>query len=147
MRRALLLGLFVVAAALWQVAARDEAPAGKAAAGTAWSLPRPARSYTLRQGEALFRHYCATCHGENGRGDGFNAYSLDPKPRDLTDPTLHAERRDQDLAAVIATGGGAVGLSSAMPPWGRTLTGRQIDQLVHFVRALPEIAAVEDRVD
>lgn len=103
----------------------------------------PAISYTLRQGRDLFLHYCATCHGVEGRGDGFNAYSLDPKPRDLTDPDFHGERTDEDLAAIIRTGGGAVGLSTAMPPWGRTLNDRQIAQLVAFVRMLPELREEE----
>ncbi len=106
---------------------------------TAAESQEPEIPYTLRQGRDLFRHYCATCHGDEGRGDGFNAYSLDPKPRDLTDPEFHAERTDEDLLAILRTGGGAVGLSTAMPPWGRTLNDRQIGQLVAFVRMLPEL--------
>lgn len=103
-----------------------------------WSLPEP--GYNARQGRALFEYYCATCHGTAGRGDGFNSYNLDPKPRDLTDPQLQAERSDEDLAAVIRSGGGAAGLSTGMPPWGRTLSELEIRNLVVFVRLLPELA-------
>lgn len=103
-------------------------------------LPLPPYSYTLRQGETLFHHYCSTCHGEIGRGDGFNAYSLDPKPRNLTTAEFQESRTDEDLEAVIRTGGGAVGLSSAMPPWGRTLHERQVHHLVSFLRSLPRRA-------
>lgn len=106
-----------------------------------WSPPE--LGYNARQGKALFEHYCATCHGASGRGDGFNSYNLDPKPRDLTDPELQAERSDEDLAAVIRSGGGAAGLSTGMPPWGRTLTELQIRNLVVFVRLLPELAENE----
>ena len=37
-------------------------------------------SRTETEGKRLFAHYCATCHGERGQGDGQNAYNLDPKP-------------------------------------------------------------------
>ena len=103
-----------------------------------WSPPE--LGYNGRQGKALFEYYCATCHGTAGRGDGFNSYNLDPKPRDLTDPELQAERSDEDLAAVIRSGGGAAGLSTGMPPWGRTLSELEIRNLVVFVRLLPELA-------
>lgn len=121
---------------------RADAPAEALETGAA---PTPALPYTLRQGKALFLHYCATCHGPSGRGDGFNAYSLDPKPRDLTDPEFHTLRSDRDLSEIIRIGGGAAGLSTAMPPWGRTVSQRQIDQLVAYLRSLPWEA--EDAAD
>jgi mono/diheme cytochrome c family protein len=102
----------------------------------AWSLPEPDLGYNARQGRELFAHYCATCHGTEGRGDGFNAYSLDPKPRDLGDPAFQASRSDADLAGVIRSGGGVAGLSNAMPPWGHTLNERAISNLVVFLRTL-----------
>jgi mono/diheme cytochrome c family protein len=54
----------------------------------------PAAGYNVREGGVLFRHYCAVCHGGEGHGDGFNAYNLDPKPRDLADPAFQAQRSD-----------------------------------------------------
>ena len=85
---------------------------------------------------------CKTCHGAEGHGDGFNAFNLDPKPRDLGDPAFQAERSDEELAAIVRTGGGAAGLSTAMPPWGRTLNERQIGNLIGFLHTLaaPEAA-------
>lgn len=106
-----------------------------------WSPP--ALGYNARQGRALFEYYCATCHGITGRGDGFNSYNLDPKPRDLTDHDLQTGRTDEDLAAVIRSGGGAAGLSTGMPPWGRTLDELQIRNLVVFLRLLPQLAENE----
>jgi hypothetical protein len=35
-------------------------------------------------GEADFQFFCATCHGEGGRGDGSKAEMLEVKPADLT---------------------------------------------------------------
>ncbi len=105
-------------------------------APTAWEMPVPALGYSARQGRALFLHYCSTCHGAEGHGDGFNAFNLDPKPRDLADPAFQQQRTDEDLAAAVRAGGGAAGLSTGMPPWGRTLDDRQIEALVRFLRTL-----------
>ncbi len=95
-------------------------------------------SYALREGEALFSYYCATCHGDLGQGDGFNSYNLDPKPRDLPGDEFQLRVTDRDIAEVIRLGGGAAGMSTGMPSWGKTLSDRDIDYLVAFVRALPE---------
>ncbi len=103
----------------------------------AWTMPEPAWSYNVRQGQALFRHYCTTCHGEEGHGDGFNAYSLDPKPRDLADAAFQAQQSDDDLASVIRLGGGVSGFSTAMPPWGRSLSARDIQNIILYIRVLP----------
>lgn len=101
-------------------------------------LPIPDLGYNEREGRALYRHYCLNCHGEEGRGDGFNAYNLDPKPRSLADSTFQAQHSDSDLTAAIRSGGAAVGLSTGMPPWGRTLDERQIHNLVVYLRTLTE---------
>lgn len=126
-------------------AAAAPATAAATAAGTpapVSPLPVPDLGYNARQGRVLFEHYCATCHGAEGRGDGFNAYNLDPKPRDLSDPAFQAGRSDDDLASVIRIGGGAAGLSTGMPPWGHTLSERQIHDLVLYMRTFePEPAA------
>jgi mono/diheme cytochrome c family protein len=106
----------------------------------------PADSYELRLGKGIYRHYCQTCHGETGAGDGFNAFNLDPRPRDLSDPALQKKKSDAELADTIRRGGAGVGLSALMPPWGHTLSARQIDEVILSVRALrkgsgPEPAA------
>jgi mono/diheme cytochrome c family protein len=106
---------------------------GPAAPG---SLPIPDLGYNAREGRAVYRHYCLTCHGEEGHGDGFNAFNLDPKPRDLAEPAFQVKKTDEDLAAVIRSGGGVAGLSTGMPPWGRTLSERKIRNLVDYLRAL-----------
>ena len=108
-------------------------PAAKAAA----AAPRPPMpSYELRLGRATFQHYCQTCHGETGAGDGFNAFNLDPHPRDLSDPAFQKKKTDADLADVVERGGAGVGLSSLMPPWGKTLSREQVEQTILYVRSL-----------
>ena len=44
------------------------------------------------RGAELFRsHGCIACHGPEGHGDGLLAASLDPKPRDLRDPSSYRQ--------------------------------------------------------
>jgi mono/diheme cytochrome c family protein len=117
-----------------------KAPAGKhAATPTAAATAAPRLAYETRQGQAVYRHYCETCHGEAGAGDGFNAYNLDPHPRDLSDPAFQKAKSDADLADAIRRGGAGVGLSALMPPWGHTLSERQIADLVAFLRSLRRV--------
>lgn len=103
------------------------------------TAPPPSRAgvalaYDARMGQVTYRHYCQTCHGETGAGDGFNAFNLDPHPRDLSDPAFQRARKDADLADAIRRGGAGVGLTSLMPPWGHTLDDRHIDAVVLYVR-------------
>ena len=119
-----------------KAAAESTAAESAEAIYSASRLPIPELGYNAREGRALYQHYCTTCHGDEGGGDGFNAFNLDPRPRSLADSSFQAQRSDSDLAVAIRSGGGAVGLSTGMPPWGRTLNQRQIENLVIYVRTL-----------
>jgi mono/diheme cytochrome c family protein len=91
-------------------------------------------TYAESQGKALFSHYCATCHGDAGQGDGQNAYNLTPPPPDLTEPKRTSD--EALLRKVIAEGSAAIGRSPLSPPWGRSLSPQEIDYLVAYCRAL-----------
>lgn len=92
--------------------------------------------YELGIGKQVYQRYCVGCHGDAGQGDGFNSFNLDPHPRDLSDPAFQKSKSNADLADAIRRGGAGVGLSSLMPPWGRTLDARHIDAVVLYVRSL-----------
>jgi mono/diheme cytochrome c family protein len=66
-------------------------------------------------GEALYRRYCASCHGVTGRGDGPVADALVARPTDLT--RLRSEVPDLmqqiDGRRTIRAHG-----TAAMPVWG-----------------------------
>ena len=119
--------------ALTALTACSRQPPAKAAAAKP-QTPMP--SYELRLGRATFEHYCQTCHGETGAGDGFNAFNLDPHPRDISDPAFQKKKTNAELADAIQRGGAGVGLSSLMPPWGRTLSRAEIDQTILYIRSL-----------
>jgi mono/diheme cytochrome c family protein len=92
--------------------------------------------YEQQIGKQVYQTYCVGCHGDTGQGDGFNSFSLDPHPRDLGDPAFQKSKSNAELADAIRRGGAGVGLSSLMPPWGRTLDARRVDAVVLYVRSL-----------
>ena len=91
-------------------------------------------SYTESQGQRLFVQYCATCHGDAGKGDGQNASNLSPLPPDMT--VSKGARDAAYIRKVIAEGSAAIGRSSLSPPWGRSLSQQQIDYLVAYCESL-----------
>lgn len=106
------------------------------------TTPPPAKShpiltYEQSNGQILFEHYCAVCHGAGGAGDGFNAYNLQPaRPQDFTDTEAMKKLTDQDLLTAIKKGGKAMGRSALMPAWGGTLNDRQVRYLIRYLRTL-----------
>ena len=123
-----------LALGLLTACARKPAPARAAAPGS--PAPAPPPSYELRLGKQAFQYYCQSCHGETGAGDGFNAFNLDPRPRDLSDPAFQRKKTDAELSDAIQRGGAGVGLSALMPPWGKTLSRAETERLVLYLRTL-----------
>ena len=97
-------------------------------------------TYFQRQGQRLFLHYCAVCHGDRGAGDGFNAWNLDPRPRDLGDSAYQRAVSDAGLREVISHGGLAINKSNLMPGWKNTLSAEEIAAVAAFVRTLDDSA-------
>jgi cytochrome c oxidase cbb3-type subunit III len=101
-------------------------------------------SESQSQGRDLFAHYCAICHGVEGKGDGFNSTNLDVPPRDFASPDF-SQTSDERAVLAVSKGGGAVGKSVLMPSWGRTLNDHQIRAVVAFLRTLTTPDASIDR--
>lgn len=95
-------------------------------------------SYEQRQGKQLYDKYCAVCHGDQGAGDGFNAFNLDPRPRSLADSSYMTALSDPALAQVIALGGRGVNRSVLMPAYRYTFNENQISYLVSYVRTFSQ---------
>ena len=99
----------------------------------------------LARGGKIYRHYCRICHGEEGKGDGFNSYNIEPPPRNLADEGFWQQTTDERVYYAVSQGGGSVGKSVLMPAWGHTLTDRQIRDVIAFVRALAGQPTAEKR--
>ncbi len=93
----------------------------------------------LELGESTFEKKCATCHGEEGLGDGEAAYLLYPKPRDFVAAryrlisTWERTPTDDDIFNTISRGMPG----SAMPPWEHLSEDKRWG-LVHYVKSLSE---------
>jgi mono/diheme cytochrome c family protein len=90
----------------------------------AWSA-----DYVAMPGEQLYRRFCASCHGLEGRGDGPVASTLRVEVPDLTRPVRRSvalEPREQ--IARIIDGRHIVGAHGTriMPVWGEDLTRLEI---------------------
>lgn len=92
----------------------------------------------MAAGRATYLQQCARCHGLTGRGDGWDAKRLYPRPRDLTSGVFKVRSTasgsaptDQDLFEIITNGLTAGG----MPDW-RHLDEPVRRQLVAYLKTL-----------
>ena len=92
-----------------------------------------ARQAFLATPQGLYQHYCAHCHGEDGKGGGrLWASDLPARPADLT--SLGKDK--QYLAAAMRDGSAAQGKSNLCPPWGRTLSPANVERLAQYIISL-----------
>ncbi len=82
----------------------ETGPTGKKSAG---GIPE--------KSQQMFATICATCHGADGTGNGPAAETLNPKPRNYTDPAWQSSVTDDDIKNIIVQGGQGVGKSPMMP--------------------------------
>jgi len=87
-------------------------------------------------GEKLYLSYCFTCHGKEGKGDGYAARYQPAKPRDLTNAPYMSTRTDEQLFNAISLGSAAFHGPLVMPAWWQSLTEQQRWDLVAYVRTL-----------
>ena len=112
---------------------------------------QPETAYLIKsvQGPALYRAYCAVCHGSNGKGGGPMAKSLKAKVPDLTRITEHhAGTFPRERIQKIISGEEQVPAGHGtrqMPVWGPIFSqiawdqdlGRvRVDNLVKYIEAL-----------
>jgi len=80
-----------------------------------------------KQGERLYQHNCAFCHGADGSGRNWIGSFLEPHPRDLT--TLSGITQ-HGLEQVIHDGLA----NTTMPSWKNVLANNQIEAVAAYVR-------------
>jgi mono/diheme cytochrome c family protein len=90
-----------------------------------WANVAAAANYAAMSGEDLYRRFCASCHGVEGRGDGPVAASLRVAVADLTLTAQRGHGADlRDRIIRIIDGRYVIGAhgTRVMPVWGEDLT-------------------------
>jgi mono/diheme cytochrome c family protein len=95
-------------------------------------LARDGEDATVFRGSLVFLNYCVTCHGPNADGKGRAAKLYDPRPANLRQSDKSADY----MKLIIRRGGGAIGRSQYMPPWGEELTDEQITDVTAYLRSV-----------
>ena len=111
-------------------------------AGAAHSVPEEASEFpnpieadaaSVESGSVIFAANCATCHGENGEGDGPAAEGLEKKPADLHES--HVQELSDGAIFYIVTPGIP---DTPMVAWENVLSEEERWQVVNFLRTLGE---------
>jgi mono/diheme cytochrome c family protein len=102
--------------------------------------PEPASPEVLRKAMAHFADHCASCHGNNGKGQTDIGKHLYPRAPDMTAPETQ-RLSDGELFTIIKNGVRFTG----MPAWSNDSPEADRDswKLVHFIRHLPKITEAE----
>jgi len=118
----LILSIFV----LWGCKAEERTPSEKKVVD---SFPKATLQKTGTN--ELFISRCASCHGNEGKGDGPASSGLSSRPADLT-LSKTQKKNDAELEKIIAEGRAG----TSMPPWRGNLTEKEISELVGYIRKL-----------
>lgn len=102
--------------------------------------PVPLTADVLAEARAHFADHCATCHGNDGKGDTAIGRNLYPKAPDMTRPETQSQG-DGELFATIENGVRLTG----MPGWGDGSAASAYASwtLVHFIRHMPKLTTAE----
>ncbi len=102
--------------------------------------PLPASAETVAAGRAHFADHCASCHGNDGKGQTSIGQSFYPRVPDMTLPATQSQS-DGALFATIENGIRLTG----MPAWGDGTADSAAGTwaLVHFIRHLPQTTPEE----
>lgn len=98
--------------------------------------PACTASEDLHAAENNYWHYCASCHGREGKGNGMMVVDMPVRPNDHTDAQIMSSRTDELLFKIISEGGKANGFDEGMPPHKTMLKKEEIQGLVKYIRKL-----------
>ncbi len=90
--------------------------------------PVPASAAALAAGKIVYAEKCASCHGDNGNGQGDQAKLYSVKPQDFTDAHLMSQMTDGELFWKMSEG------RRPMPGFKKQLTDEQRWQVVGYIR-------------
>ena len=99
------------------------------ASANAMINPLKGNAEATSEGKKIYTHYCVTCHGDKGKGNGIAAPGLSRPPADHTSDFVQ-NQTDGALFWIISQG------NNPMPTYKTTLTETQRWQVVNFIRTL-----------
>ncbi len=111
---------------------REEPPGELAPPASTVAAVAPAVASPHARGRLVFQVQCARCHGPEGRGDGPDAATLRPPPRDLRGNTWHTPPSRESIQATIR--GGVP--NSMMPGFSASLSASELAAVGDYVLSL-----------
>ena len=97
-------------------------------------------------GKTIYDSRCAMCHGTTGKGDGYAAPWLHPRPRDFTEGKYKFRSTesgsiptDDDLRQVVLNGLHG----TSMPDWKPFITGDSLAAVIEYIKSLSPRFAME----
>ena len=103
-----------------------------------WNDPQRviALDYQQAQGKRVFYAQCVWCHADTTPAGPSNRSNVIPVPPLMNDGAVLNGESDASLHMVIALGGREVGKSPMMPPYGKSLSDEEINDLIAYTRAI-----------
>ena len=90
------------------------------------------------RGKRIFYQYCVWCHADAVPTGPSNRRNMAPMPPLMNDGEKLNGESDEYLQNIITLGGSALGKSSTMPPYGKTLSTAEIVDVIAFTRAIAQ---------
>jgi high-affinity iron transporter len=116
-------------------------PGALPGASASWCNPLGPDPAARAAGHAIYAQHCASCHGEQGRGDGPGAGVADPAPYDFTKPEFAGMREPPGPAVLYAIVTRGID-STAMRAFGGTLGPWERLAVLAYIAELPGPEAV-----
>jgi cbb3-type cytochrome c oxidase subunit III len=131
MRLAIVLAMLVVAPV---VAQEHQHAAGEHHHPEAAKIQNPvaADATSIAAGKKIFAKSCASCHGDEGKGDGKMADQYTPPPPDLTDAEWKHGSTDGEIFVLIRDGS----KGTAMKAYGSRLATNDLWNVVNYLRSI-----------
>jgi cytochrome c5 len=120
----------------YEIVAETPKPDGTMAAV---KLRAVALGYQQKLGREVNDKYCIRCHDAESTAERVSNFdNLSPAPHAFSDGAFLNTFSDADLAAITARGGVAQSKSAAMPPFGGSLSDKEIKAVVAYMRAIAD---------